>query len=305
MLFVFALSQPAGKGQSAEKSPADLILQAARRPPVIAGSCGEFYHAAEQNNADLESLVRFGAVAIPAVDAALDSIDEKSRDSEFENISGLLLIADARLKGAAAFPMLREMRGDPRFAENIALDTAAAISLGLTSYVRVVSYYRQWITADTLRGLRRDHDGACSSPFTPQQALDFMILSWEKGDRALLKETLGPNARAALDSLISKDGTWDPLRTRLWHMTLTDKVAVGYRFDGAASGAEQFGTLPGGKPGQVEYYRGNREFDTVFKDGAGKDCGRRRIRFLSPDLTIDTPDIEDLLGLISRCAANE
>lgn len=254
----------------------------AQRPPVVAGSCGEFHYAAEQRESDLDSLVRLGASAIPVVDAALDSIGEKGEGSGFLNIGDSLLIADARLKGAAAFPMLREMRGDPRFAENIALDNAAAISLGLTSYVRVVSYYRQWITADTLRGLRRDHDGACSSPFTPQQALDFMILSWEKGDRALLKETLGPNARAALDALLIKDGTWDALRTRLWNITLTDKVAVGYRLGG-----------PDGA------------FDTAFKDGAGKDCGRCHISFLNPDLAIDNPDIEDLLSLISRCAANQ
>ena len=283
LLIAFVLSQRAGKGQSAEKSPSDLIREMAQRPPVIAGSCGEFYHAAERDHADLESLVLFGASAIPVVEAALDSIDQKGQDSEFKNIGSSLLIADARLKGAAAFPRLREMRGDPRFAENIALDTAAAISLGLTSYVRVVSYYRQWITADTLRGLRRSGNDACSSPLTPQQALDFMILAWEKGDRALLEESLGPNARAALDSLLrEKDGVWDYMRTRLWRITLTDKVAVGYRFGG---------------PDGV--------FDIVFKDGAGKDCGRRRIRFLSPDLEIDNPDIEDLLSLISHCAANE
>ncbi len=130
----------------------------------------------------------------------------------------------------------------------------------------------------------RQGDNDCGNPirFTPQQALDFMIVAWEKGDRALLKETLGPNARAALDSLLIKDGTWDALRTRLWNITLTDQVAVGYRLGG---------------PDGV--------FDTAFKDGAGKDCGRRHISFLSPDLAIDDPDIEDLLSLISRCAANE
>jgi hypothetical protein len=72
LLIVFALSQRGGKGQSAEKSPSGLILDAAHRPPVISGSCGEFHAADEQNKSDLESLVRFGAGAIPAVEAALD-----------------------------------------------------------------------------------------------------------------------------------------------------------------------------------------------------------------------------------------
>jgi hypothetical protein len=199
------------------------------------------------------------------------------------------------------------MRGDPHFTEATALDPAAALSLGLMSYVRVITYYRRLFTEDRLSDLRRGGNYACNAspiPFRPEQALDFMIFAWETGDRALLKETLGPNARAGLDSLLH-DETWDALRTRLWHITLTDKVAVGYRFDNPGSGSELFGTLPDWQPGQVEFYRGDRAFDTVFKDGAGKDCGRRRIRFLSPDLVIDTPDIEDLLGLISRCAANQ
>lgn len=235
-----------------------------------AGSCGEFHAPAERNKSNLESLVRFGAEAIPAVDAALDSIDEKGRDSEFDNIGSFLLMADARLKGAAAFPRLRQMRGDPRFAMDNTLDYAAALSLGLTSYVRVVGWHRFPFAVDVLRDFRRGGNGCSASPtpFTPQQALDFMILAWEKGDRALPKETLGPNARAGLDSLLH-DETWDALRTRLWHITLTDKVAVGYRFDNPGSGSELF--------------------DTLFKYGAGKDCGRLRIRFLSPDLVIDNP----------------
>lgn len=284
LLIVFALSQRAGRGQSDETSPSDLIREVARRPPVIAGTCGEFHYAAEREHSDLESLVRFGAEAIPAIDAALDSIDQKGQGSEFVDAAGLLLLADARLKGAAAFPRLRELRGDPHFTGYIALDTAAAISLGMTSYVRVVNYYREPFIVDMLRNFRRGGKDECGNPivFTPKQALDFMILAWEKGDHALLQETLGPIARAGLDSVLIKDGTWDALRTRLWRITLTDQVAVGYRL---------------GRPEGV--------FDTVFKDGAGKDCGRRHIRFLSPDLAIDNPDIEDLLGLISRCAANE
>jgi hypothetical protein len=240
------------------------------------------------------------------LDAALDSIEETGHLSEFGNIGSLLLIADARLKGAAAFPRLQQMRGDPRFALDSTLDYAAALSLGLTSYVRAVNYYKLESNANILRDLRRGGNTCSASPvpLRPEQALDFMILAWEKGDRALLKETLGPKARAALDSLLH-DETWDALRTRLWHLTLTDKVAVGYRFENPGSGSELFGTLPEWQPGQVEFYRGDRAFDTVFKDGAGKDCGRRRIRFLSPDLVIDTPDIEDLLSLISRCAANQ
>ncbi len=94
LLIVLVLSPRAGKGQSVEKSPAELIHEMAQRPPVVE-ACGEFYRAAERDQADLESLVGFGASTIPAVDAALDSIDEKGQGSEFVNIGGLLLLADA------------------------------------------------------------------------------------------------------------------------------------------------------------------------------------------------------------------
>lgn len=155
LLIVFALSHHAAKGQSAEKSSSDLIREMAQRPPVVAGTCGEFHYAAERDQADLESLVRFGAPAIPAVDAALGSIDEKGQGSEFVNIGGPLLIAGARLKGAAAFPRLRQMRGDPHFTGYSALDTAATISLGLTSYIRPVSLMPEF---------RQGGDNVCGGP---------------------------------------------------------------------------------------------------------------------------------------------
>jgi hypothetical protein len=300
LLIVSMLSQRGGKGQSSEQSPSDLIRDKAHRPVVVAGSCGDFHGAAVQNSSDLQSMVRFRASAIPAIDAALDSIDKKGRDSEFNNIGSFLLIADARLKGAAAFPELRQMRGNPRFTEDIALDAATALSLGLTSYVRVVSYYRELFTVDMLRDLRRGGDDACSSGFTPQQALDFMILAWEKGDRAMLEESLGPTARAALDSLLKKDTSWDAMRSRLWHIALTNKTAVGYRFNDPG-----YTPLPYQRSAEVTPHPENPELDTFFKDGAGKDCGRLRIRFLSPDLVIDNADIGGLLSLISRCAENE
>src|ERR1700733_674341 len=64
-------------------TPPDLVCPVTAWRKLVAAAN---FTLAERNKSNLESLVRFGAEAIPAVDAALDSIDEKGRDSEFDNI---------------------------------------------------------------------------------------------------------------------------------------------------------------------------------------------------------------------------
>jgi hypothetical protein len=265
------------------------------QPVVVAGTLGQFYAAAEAEAAVVQGLVKLGASAIPDIDAALDSIEKRGRDSEFLNGSDALLSAYARIKGPAAFPRLRQMRDDPILADGPALDNAASLSLGLTSYVRM-NALRRMINVEFLRGMRRAADGSGNRGFNLREALDILISAWEKGDRALLEESLGPNARAALDSLL-KDSTWDAMRAQLWHTTLSAKTAVGYRFG--------TGALKDQKPPGGALSPGNAGVDTLFKDGSGKDCGTLRIQFVGPDLAIDNSDIGDLLRLISICAATQ
>jgi hypothetical protein len=78
-------------------------------------------------------------------------------------------------------------------------------------------------------------------------------------------------------------------------------MAVGYAFDSRS---------PWSKPPEMQKdYHYPRiedvELDTTFKDGSGKDCGRRRIKFHSPDFGLDSNNITDLLRVISHCAANK
>jgi hypothetical protein len=283
-MFLFLLFQSSGMGQPKEQSASDLIQELSHQPEVVAVPSDNYYPAAEQ--AFVESLVKLGPPAIPDIDAALDSLEKRGFGSEFIRGSDGLLIAYARIKGPAGFPRLRQMRGNPVLRDNLALDSAASLSLGLTSYVRMAGW-RPLMSVDNFRAMRR------STRFGHRDALDLMIFAWEIGDRALLEESLGPNARTALDKLL-KDRTWEALRAQLWRVKPSDMIAVGYRFN-----------APGPWSDPAAEYSGGPELDTLFKNGLGKDCGRHRIRFQSPDFGVDNSDIGDLLRLISRCAADQ
>src|ERR1700734_582618 len=138
------------------------------------------------------------------------------------------------------------MRGDPNFGFlDASLDTAAALSLDITSYV---SDWRQFVP-----------ENSCGGP-SPRKALDQLILAWERNDRG----------------------------------KPSDNIAVGYGFDSRSRWSKP--------PEMQEDYHYPRiediELDTVFKDGSGKDCGRRRIKFLSPDFAVYNSDSADLLRVI-------
>lgn len=300
-VFLFLLSHGSGAGQTREQSPSNLIgflTYHIDRQQVVAGSCGELMYPKLQDRAASQALGRLGSAALPYIEAAIDSIEKRGPDSEFHYNASWLLLAYAKIKGPAAFPRLREMCGDPNFSElSIGVDSSTALSLGLTSYVS------RWSEAvDEGCGIsdRRYPD--------PRYPMHNLILAWEKGDRAMLEGTIGPNGRAALDSLL-KGKTWDAMRTRLWHAKNSDKVAVGYRFDIRGPWAEPFEMLEDQNSLVGVDYPENPQLDTVFKDRSGKDCGTYRVRFLtgngSQPYLIDNSDIGGLLRVISTCAANE
>lgn len=263
----------------------------------MAGTCGSFGMSAEKERAAARSLVRSGRAAIPEIDAALDSIREKGIYSPSSAKAKWLLYAYAKIEGPAAFPRLQQLRGDPsfRFLDS-ALDIASALSLGQTSYVT------SW--------RREPSYDPCIAP-TPRDALDQLVLGWEKDNRALLENSLGPEATAALNALL-EGGSWDLMRSRLWHVRKSDEAAVGYRFDAPAPWSEPAVTLalPNPTITLTLQHAANREIDTSFKDVSGKDCGTFRLRLLDPQPTtgssylINNSDLGTLLELISRCAAN-
>ena len=285
---MLGITLPAVTGQTKEQSASDLIkylTYQTNRPEVVAVSCGVFATMDAENRAAAQSLVKLGASAIPDLEAAFDSIEQRGGASKSGYNAGWLLLSYAKIKGPAAFPRLRKMRGDPNFAFlDSSVDIAAALSLGVTSYA---SGWRQ-----------PAQEGVCTGP-DPRKIFDRLILAWENNDREALEKNLGSSASAALDALL-KGRSWDALRAQLWRAKPSDKIAVGYRFDVPGRWSTPVETLedPDGAAWRIE----DLDIDALFKDGSGKDCGRARIQFRSPDFEIDNSDIGDLLRLISRCA---
>jgi len=255
-LVLLLLFHSSGTAQTTEQSASDLIkylTYQTNRPVDVAVSCGVFARMDAENRAAAQSLVKLGTSALPDINAALDSIEESGSASKFAPNSGWLLYAYAEIKGRAALPRLRKMRGDPNFGFLYsAVDTAAALSLDITSYI---SAWRQSIPENSCWGS------------SPQKTLDRLILASERNDQVKPR----------------------------------GNIAVGYAFDPRS---------PWSKPPEMQdnfYYPRleDLELDTVFKDRSGRDCGRRRIRFLNPDFEIDSADIADLRRVISICAASK
>jgi hypothetical protein len=240
-LWVFVLIQVIGTAQT-QQSTSDLVT----------AGCGAFATMDAENRSAAQSLVKLGAAALPEINTAFDSIEKSGNSSKFAPNAYWLLYAYAEIQGPAAFPRLRKMRGDPNFGFLYsAVDTAAALSLDITSYV---SAWRQTVT-----------DNACDGP-SPRKALDRFILAWERND----------------------------------HVKSKVNIAIGYAFDPLSPWSR--------RPEMQENYNYPRiedlELDTTFKNGSGRDCGRERIKFLSPDFEIDSAGIADLRRVISRCAAD-
>ena len=299
-VLISAVSLGRGWAQTDQRSITDQINDAergSRTTEVVAGTCGSFGMAAERERATAGSLVRSGWLAIPEINDALHSIKEKGVYSPTRTNANWLLYAYATIEGSAAYPRLQQLRGDPSFQFlDSAIDIASALSLGQTSYV---SAWRRYPSNDP-----------CTAP-TPREALDQLVLAWEKNDRMLLENSLGPKATSALNALL-KGVTWEVMRARFWQFRTSDKTAVGYRFHAPVRWSEPAVTLAAPQPTITlsPQHASNQEVDTSFKNVSGKDCGSIRIRLLDPQPSsgpsylVDNSDLGALLELISRCATN-
>jgi hypothetical protein len=221
-VLLVALLSAAGAVCQTHEAPAsrlinDLTYQSGGQPEkeaVRRVGCGRI----KEDRATARSLADIGASAVPAIEEAMDSVERQGDDSRFSFNSGWLVLAYARIRGSAALPLIRRMIGNPKLDFlQVALDQSAALSLDLTSYVSSVR--------EPLPTLH------CSRSGEPRDALDQLILGWERNDRGWLEASLGPAARAALKSLLM-GRTWSMMRAALWRGK-SDGVAVGYRFDTA------------------------------------------------------------------------
>jgi hypothetical protein len=178
------------------------------------------------------------------------------------------------------------------------LDSAIAVALGITSYVSDVN------------GFVLDK-GMCHDLFEviePRDALNRVILGCESNNEEMVKKSLGPRSRTALDSLVA-DRSWEALKAELWPGASSGAVAVGHRFE-VGEGWSQPWDRPEGKALTLINPPNNPEAEVVFVDSSGSACGRRRIKFLITQAGlahyenfVNNSDVGDLLRVVSSCAA--
>jgi hypothetical protein len=289
-----------GIGQTKDVIASDLV-KSLTKPTSLEmlglSSCGSF--TVDQGTA--RSLAKLGHSAVPEIEGALVSIEEHGEQSSVSFKSAWLLLAFARIQPPDRFPRLRRMLRNPKLGFLIPdIDRAIALSLTLTSYVSVSRSPTKVIHCDR-------------SP-EPRDALDQMILAWERNDRPLLEARLGPRARAAINLLLKQKNSWAGVRAELSPGRHPDDGAIGYRFDISGHWSEPDETLEEKLPwGDSAVVSEQREFSllTFFKDSFGKDCGQYNVKFLKisagrsngvASYLIDNSDLDKLLRLVESCA---
>jgi hypothetical protein len=298
------LARPPGEahGQPQDPSPSSLVkfLMRPTEPGVgITFSCG-IDDEARAKHAAAKALVRQGQAALPAVEEAIDLFG-KNGGARSNAPPYLLFYVYAKIQGQSAFPRLWHLSSDPTlwpFGLEPPSD-AMALALGLTSYV-----------PDTRSLARVLH---CWGQ-QPRDALNQLILGWERGDEEWFESALGPDATAALKSL-RKERDWATMRAELWPSKSSGHTAVGYRFalEGQYSmpewniidaeyGDSDFTGLGAPLPESQEF-----PLTTQFTDKTGKRCGTFEVKFFSDPhprargylaFLVDNSDLGGLLGLI-------
>ena len=297
------LSAGSAIGQTKPESPSDLIrfltFQSGRAYPMWANAngCGD----APEDRAAASSLVALGASAIPDIESAFDLIERSGQQAKGAINSGWLVFAYARIKGPRAFPRFKAMIKNPRLGFlKRDLDDAVAISLGLTSYVSRVGHQVPFV-----------HCGVVE----PRDALDELVVAWERDDRPRLEAHLGPNARVSLASL-QAGRPWTSLRARLWRGRSASDSAMGYHLEISGELSQPRETLDQAITDQrrfahLERYAPTLDLQTRFVNRPGRGCGQRGVRFVLTEgrmkgmltkYVVDDSNMEGLLRMIAACA---
>ena len=298
--FLSTMSVGIGQGQTQEQSPSHFIQFLTwqsddRRGKPMTFTCGQV----RTERAAAKSIANLGSSALPEIERVLDSIEKSSQESKNAIGAAWMLYAYTKILGPAAQPRLQRMMTIPNLGFlRLNLDYSMALSFNLTSYVS---------------GFRKPEKVFhCHRHEEPRDTLNQLILAWERNDRPLLEASLGPNARAALESTL-RGKTWARLRSDLWSGKSGDQVAVGYRFDISGAWSEPDETLdPDREWGDAAALSEQSEFrlDTLFKDSSGVDCGRFHVKFIQTGgeqketlpYLVDNSDFGDLLSTIASCA---
>jgi hypothetical protein len=239
-----------------------------------------------------------GAAALPDLERALDSLEQRGDESPFFENGRWLILAYARILGVSGLPRLRRMIAAPKLGALVHdLDRAIALSFKLTSYVSAIRPLT-----------RRFH---CNRTDEPRDALDQFILAWARGAREWLLTSMGPSGRAALGALLEKQ-TWETMHRRFWPSNSTDIPALGYKFQLAGSWAEPEENLDLQSPRYGSPDRGTFALETSLFDRYGTKFGTYSIRFITVSVgeppgyllyLIDGLQLETLLGAIATCAS--
>jgi len=290
----------AGQSQPQEPGAAAIIADLLNHQPGFNGgsfSCGWGYPEALESRKVADSLAKLGDSAVPDIERALDSIEQEGERSRFAPIASWLAYSYVKIKGPSAYPRLRTMIGDSKLDFlQYALSNCLSAAFGLTSYVDSSS-------------LRPDTPVIGCRAQEPRDALNQVILAWERNNRARLQANLGPNARAALKSL-SKGSGWAAMRADFSRGTSKGIVAVGYRFSGSGWWVDSEWPVEEGTRSRLAGASGEFDADTLFKDGSGGVCGDRRVKFKGIPFehtflvryVVDNSDLGDLLRMVASCA---
>jgi hypothetical protein len=278
-----------------------LTYQSGRKQPeslkMGTFTCGLALAEDREDRALTKSLARLGDSALPAVEDAFQSLEARGMESEVYWKARWLLLAYARIYRAGAYSRLRGMYGygNPnQFSTAAYVDDAVTLAFGLTSYVSAFRAIEE-SKIDEL-GVPTVH---CDRGQQPKDTLDRFVLAWEVRNRKLLGETLGRNAKYALDQM--PIGVLAPL---------DPSAAIGYRLliEGAWSEPDEtLQELPA--RAIAASYPDNPVILVAFKNRRGADCGKFSVSFLSiregpgfNSYLIDDSNLLGLLRLLSACA---
>jgi hypothetical protein len=309
LLLAASFSTNAVMAQSQDKSPTELVRSLALGHPCDSsytsiGTCNDL----SMETASVKALVAQGASALPAIEEALDSVERDGSNSEHSLNLYWLLQAYARIEESAAFPRLWKLSTQPNAENTLGHGPfeAMALALGLTSWVP-----DSRLPLENL-GFQQ-----------PRDALDRLIIGWERDDRQWLEGSLGPRSSTALTALV-QGKEWATLRGELWPQDSTGHVAVGYRFDAPhlwsaprmarADSPESLRSSRAPSTVLVDISSERPVLETHFTSRSGVDCGSRRITFMVdtsnvgpgrdalPKFLVNDSDLAGLLRVIGTCA---
>jgi hypothetical protein len=240
----------------------------------------------------IERLVSLGERSVPALEQEFGAISKKGENGQYTPNLQRLFYVYARVRGARAFPLLRDMELRPHFSsETVPIDGAIAVALGLTSYLSIAHPSERLLAA-------------CQGQ-QPRDALDQMIVSWERGDPLWFETSLGETAARAV--AVKDDDEWQAFRRTFWRDA--PNAAIGYKFQIPGSLSEPSMPIP--FQARVPNEEEKLDLDTAFYDRNGRNCGHMMIKFIQGATpkppgylryVVDNPNIADVLQLISACA---